>query len=189
MRGFHTSGLYQIKPSRAPHLDNVYCEMLNGSGWTLLQVEWETFLCLCFAVLSLRAPISLLGMFHPSSQIHVCFCFHCLCILLAQRRQDGTLSFNRGWLEYKYGFGNLYGEFWLGNEMLYYLTSQKNYVLRIDMWDWEGQRAYAEYEHFKVNSETDKYALHVKFYKGNAGKSPVLLHARKGQPKHFSFID
>ncbi len=39
LRGFHTSGVYQIKPSRAPQLDNVYCEMLNGSGWTLLQVS------------------------------------------------------------------------------------------------------------------------------------------------------
>lgn len=90
--------------------------------------------------------------------------------ILFQRRQDGTLSFNRGWIEYKFGFGNLYGEFWLGNEMLYFLSTQKNYKLRIDMWDWEGQRAYAEYDHFKVSSERDKYALHVKFYKGNAGK-------------------
>ncbi len=39
----------------------------------------------------------------------------------------------------------------------------------MDLWDWEGQRAYAEYDHFKVDSEEHKYALHVKFYKGNAG--------------------
>ena len=86
-----------------------------------------------------------------------------------QRRQDGTLSFNRGWLEYKFGFGNLYGEFWLGNEMLHYLSTQKNYLLRIDMWDWEGHRAYAEYKHFKVKPEKHKYTLVVKDYHGNAG--------------------
>ena len=38
LQGYHTSGVYQIKPTKAPQLDNVYCEMLNGTGWTLLQV-------------------------------------------------------------------------------------------------------------------------------------------------------
>jgi len=31
-----------------------------------------------------------------------------------QRRQDGTANFYRNWLEYKKGFGNVTGEFWLG---------------------------------------------------------------------------
>ena len=69
-RGYRTAGVYQVKPDSAAQLDNVYCEMINGTGWTLIQ-----------------------------------------------RRRDGTLSFNRRWLEYKYGFGNLYGEFWIGNQV------------------------------------------------------------------------
>ena len=96
-------------------------------------------------------------------------------IIQFQRRQDGTLSFNRGWLEYKFGFGNLYGEFWLGNEMFHALSSQKSYKLRVDLWDWEGQRAYAEYDHFKVDSEMNKYALHIRGYKGNAGKATLSI--------------
>jgi hypothetical protein len=78
-----------------------------------------------------------------------------------QRRVDGLLKFNRRWLEYKFGFGNLYGEFWIGNEKLTHLTNQKKYVLRVDMWDWEGKRYFAEYDHFLVESATEKYRLHV----------------------------
>ena len=75
-------------------------------------------------------------------------------------------SFSR-WLEYKNGFGNLYGEFWLGNDPLHFLTSQMKYKLRIDLSEWEGNVSRAEYETFSVDSESKKYMLHVKNYIGH----------------------
>ena len=32
--------------------------------------------------------------------------------LVVQRRQDGSVDFNRNWVEYEDGFGKLTGEFW-----------------------------------------------------------------------------
>ncbi|WP_411016678.1 fibrinogen-related protein, partial [Salmonella sp. s51944] len=54
-----------------------------------------------------------------------------------QRRENGSQDFDQTWDEYKYGFGSLSCEFWLGNEKLYYLSNQRNYQLRIDLEDFE----------------------------------------------------
>ncbi|CAI9619703.1 unnamed protein product [Staurois parvus] len=66
-----------------------------------------------------------------------------------QRRQDGSVNFNRTWKEYKEGFGNLKGEFWLGNEKIYWITGKGEFSLRIDLEDWSGQHKYAVYREFR----------------------------------------
>ncbi|KAI8489056.1 Fibrinogen- domains (FReDs) [Branchiostoma belcheri] len=88
-----------------------------------------------------------------------------------QRRQDGSVPFNRTWEEYKHGFGNKSGEYWLGNENIHLLTSQKNYTLRVDLEDWDGETRYATYDIFRVSGESDQYRLHISGYSGTAGDS------------------
>ncbi|MGH0183127.1 UNVERIFIED_CONTAM: hypothetical protein FKN15_010978, partial [Acipenser sinensis] len=53
-----------------------------------------------------------------------------------QRRQDGSVDFNRTWQEYRQGFGPLQGEHWLGNEALHSLTQAGHSLLRIELQDW-----------------------------------------------------
>ncbi|XP_053387341.1 microfibril-associated glycoprotein 4-like [Mercenaria mercenaria] len=87
------------------------------------------------------------------------------------RRKNGEVDFYRNWKEYKNGFGDVNGEFWLGNEHLSILTATGDHELRIDMEDFEGNRAFAKYSKFKIYPEEDKYKLEVSGYSGNAGDS------------------
>ncbi|XP_056609647.1 angiopoietin-related protein 6 [Triplophysa dalaica] len=88
-----------------------------------------------------------------------------------QRRQDGSVNFFRTWDQYKQGFGNLDGEYWLGLENLYWLTSQVTYKLRVSLEDWQGRQMYAEYDSFRVEPENDWFRLRLGSYQGNAGDS------------------
>ena len=50
-----------------------------------------------------------------------------------QRRFNGSVNFTRNWTEYQDGFGELTGEFWLGNEKLRLLTAEKQWFLQIEL--------------------------------------------------------
>ncbi|TSK13561.1 Fibroleukin [Bagarius yarrelli] len=88
---------------------------------------------------------------------------------VVQRRINGTVNFNRSWAEYKKGFGELRGEFWLGNDLIHLLTKTKDMVLRIELEDYQGAREYAKYDHFYVSNEFLKYRLSISKYSGTAG--------------------
>jgi ficolin len=88
-----------------------------------------------------------------------------------QRRKDGSQDFNQNWSAYSTGFGNLTGEFWLGNEYLADFTKRRTYRLRIDMENWAGLRTSAEYTDFRVAGADEKYKLtfNTCSYFGDAG--------------------
>ena len=44
--------------------------------------------------------------------------------LVIQKRQDGSVDFNRDWIDYEEGFGTLTGEFWYGLRAICFLTNQ-----------------------------------------------------------------
>ncbi|KAI8747658.1 BgiBFREP12.17 [Biomphalaria glabrata] len=91
--------------------------------------------------------------------------------ILFQRRINGKVDFYRGWQEYRDGFGDYnIGEFYLGNENIFKLTSTGQYDLRIDL-EVNNTKYFAQYKDFKVLSETEKYKLKIGTYSGNAGDS------------------
>ncbi|KAL9972451.1 hypothetical protein ACROYT_G018755 [Oculina patagonica] len=91
-----------------------------------------------------------------------------------QRRLDGSVDFYRGWESYKTGFGDPNGEFWLRNDNLHRLTASGDVTLRVDLEDFDGNTAYAEYTTFKVADEGDKYRLLIGGYNGTAGDSMAI---------------
>ncbi|XP_076001569.1 fibrinogen gamma chain [Genypterus blacodes] len=125
-KGATTSGLYYVKPAKAPQQFLVYCEIDTfGRGFTIIQ-----------------------------------------------RRRDGSVDFNKNWIQYKEGFGYLSPddttEFWLGNEKIHLLTAQATipYVLRVELTDWAGNKRNADYAVFRVGPEADMYRLTYAYYFG-----------------------
>ncbi|EDO33821.1 predicted protein [Nematostella vectensis] len=88
-----------------------------------------------------------------------------------QKRQDGSVDFYLGWADYKRGFGDMTGEFWLGLDKIHLLTNQTNTTVRIDLMDWTGATGYAVYDHFAVSAENRNYELTLGSYSGTAGDS------------------
>ncbi|XP_038066588.1 microfibril-associated glycoprotein 4-like [Patiria miniata] len=80
--------------------------------------------------------------------------------MVIQRRQDGSVDFYRNWTEYRDGFGDLSGEYWLGNDKIRRLTeSQDPWMLRVDLADWYGQHRWVLYNGFSVLGE--EYTLQL----------------------------
>ncbi|KPP69984.1 angiopoietin-related protein 7-like, partial [Scleropages formosus] len=96
-----------------------------------------------------------------------------------QRRQDGSVNFNRSWKEYKEGFGDLHTEFWLGNEHIHQLSSQGDYTLRIDLEDWNNKHKHALYESFRTENEESQYRLHVAGFSGTVEDSFSWYHNKQ----------
>ncbi|KAJ8047508.1 Fibrinogen-like protein A [Holothuria leucospilota] len=88
-----------------------------------------------------------------------------------QRRVDGSVDFERGWNDYKCGFGSLDSEFWLGNEKMSLITAQRKYELRIELTGKGSYPRHAKYSSFRIGDESTFYRLYLGTYSGNAGDS------------------
>ena len=94
-----------------------------------------------------------------------------------QKRFDGSVDFYRNWAEYRDGFGDMKGEFWLGNNKVSKMTEQGNWELRVDMGDWRIPmvKAYAKYKYFRLGGSDESYQLQFDrdSFNGTAGGNYV----------------
>ena len=101
-----------------------------------------------------------------------------------QRRQDGSVDFYRNWTDYENGFGDLTGEFWLGLSKIHRLTKEGSNTLRVDLGDFEGNTAYANYSTFSISDGSTEYVLTVGGYSGTAGDG--LIDSSLGHPSNHN---
>ena len=88
--------------------------------------------------------------------------------ILIQQHVDDSGFFDRSWNEFRVGFGDSSGNFWLGNEQVHQLSKDGRCKLRFvvqqqitSSWYW------AEYSTFVVADESSDYQLMVAGFSGN----------------------
>ena len=86
--------------------------------------------------------------------------------LVIQRRKDGSVDFNRDWIDYEDGFGNLNGEVWFGLSGMHTFTNQGQWELRIDYTFTNGTKGYLSYSNFRVGPATEHYSLTISGFDG-----------------------
>lgn len=98
--------------------------------------------------------------------------------IVIQTRFSGEIDFFRTWNEYKVGFGNIFGEFWMGLDKIHELTSSTLHELLIVMEDFDGNKKTARYSAFGISDESSLYTLNMlgSFIEGEAGDS-LMYHA------------
>lgn len=78
-----------------------------------------------------------------------------------QRRIDGSLNFNRSWIEYKNGFGIPQHNLWIGNDNIHQLTREDNVSLYVSIKTTNGEMKHQVFEIFSISNEANKYKLTV----------------------------
>ncbi|XP_060630193.2 fibrinogen-like protein 1-like protein [Anolis sagrei] len=91
--------------------------------------------------------------------------------VIQHNTHNTEITWSETWTTYKYGFGNLEADHWLGTEYIRFITQQKWYRVRINLVDADGAHKYATYDSFVVDNEDNGYALKLGTYEGNAGDS------------------
>ena len=77
-----------------------------------------------------------------------------------QRRFDGSVKFfSRKWFDYKHGFGDPNGEYYLGNEMLHLLTTGESHDYRVEATTFTNEINSKLIRNVVVAGEDDKYRI------------------------------
>jgi len=100
-------------------------------------------------------------------------------LLLFQHFHGSTL-FGSSWEEMLVQRGYESGNYWIGLEVLHFLTRHGAYKLRLDMTAQNGIRYWEEYTTFRVENAASNYRLIVAGFTGNTGSPGGTLSIQNG---------
>uniref|UniRef100_A0A8C0IQ64 Fibrinogen C-terminal domain-containing protein n=1 Tax=Chelonoidis abingdonii TaxID=106734 RepID=A0A8C0IQ64_CHEAB len=89
--------------------------------------------------------------------------------VLQRNRHNTQITWAESWTTYKYGFGNVEDDYWLGTEYIYQIAKQRVYQVRFVIHDSSGTMKYADYNLFSLEDESNGYRLRLGSYTGTAG--------------------
>ena len=79
--------------------------------------------------------------------------------VIQRNRKDSVVSFNKNWIDYEKGFGELNTEFWYGLRPLHYLTDNGQWEMRVDYQKSDNSWSYLHYNQFSVGGASEEYPL------------------------------
>ncbi|KAH8405213.1 hypothetical protein KR222_010342 [Zaprionus bogoriensis] len=79
--------------------------------------------------------------------------------IVIQRRVSRRVDFNRSWEDFKKGFGDVNGDYFIGLEAIHRLTSTQPYELYVYLEAFNGVLGFAQYTYLKVADERQGYRL------------------------------
>ena len=78
-----------------------------------------------------------------------------------QRRfKPHTQNFDLNWDSYKHGFGDVYKEFWLGNDLIHEITSSKPHYILVFGRKADGETAVSKYGSFYIENDSESFKIH-----------------------------
>lgn len=155
-----------------------FIQIFNKSYDLLTDVFVRCFQCDCLPIGSMSAVHTIALHGHVTNA-------HCDMETLGggwtviQNRFNGSQEFYNTWVEYKNGFGDPSGEYWIGNEIIYLLTSWKLFELYIELVSDNGERRYVSYSSFYLSDESDGYRLSVSGFSGNVTDSMLYNNGQR----------
>ena len=98
---------------------------------------------------------------------------------------DWAEDFQKTWIEYQFGFGNIAEDFWLGNEIIHEMTSTSLQELRIEFYQIKSKETkWGKWKYFHVADADEKFQIKVGRFYGNS--TNILKDANR---KYFSTRD
>ena len=102
-------------------------------------------------------------------------------IVIQRNKEDSSVSFNRNWVDYEKGFGDLNTGFWYGLEEIHYLTQRGQWEMRVDYQFTNNKSfSYLHYNQFSVGSASEEYPLTVGGFTG-VGTDWLGIHKLNGR--------
>ena len=82
-------------------------------------------------------------------------------IIIQRNKKNSLVDFNKKWIDYETGFGDLNTEFWYGLAAIHCLTQRGQWEMRLDYQKNNKTWSYYHYNQFSIGSASEEYPLTV----------------------------